>query len=267
MPLKHFRDKSKRKTRPSKSKKKISITDYPIEVWYQIFLFVEEADRRKMSVCCSYFNQIFKLLPPFVKTPIDLWIHYDLSYPIHIFTTLHRFLSDDENEEFIWYGNDYPIDESLFKRTGPDPCLVVAINQEKQIVKFDKALIVHGKIPVLITIEKMIDCQLWFDREYEGVNYVPGCSFRELDFVKQKKDTGTFDYSGGALLQLTQLTQSQSIIHHQPQPTTNHQQHKKENDQILKSTSHTTKKNHSITNHNTKRLPPKNQTNHQKTFR
>lgn len=263
MPLKHFRDKSKRKTRPPKSKK-ISITDYPIDVWYQIFLFVEEADRRKMSVCCSYFNQIFKLLPSFVKTPIDLWIHYDLSYPIHIFSTLNRFLTF-ENEEIIWHGNNYNIDERLFKKTGPEPRLVIVTDKGKQIVKFGKELQIHctNTAPIKVTIKKMVDCQLWYNQEYERVYYVPGCSFKELDFVKKKNCDYISKYSGGALTQLSNRTES--IIHYQP--TTNQKQLKKENDQILKSTSHTTKKNHPMTNHNTKRLPPKNQTNHQKTFR
>jgi hypothetical protein len=263
MPLKHFRDKSKRTQRVHKHKK-TTITDYPFDIWYQILLFVEEADRRKTSVCCSFFNQIFQTFPSFVKTPFDLWIHCDLSYPIPIFSTLNRFLSYD-NSEIIWHGNNYNIDQKLFKQTGPKPYLVVSTDKGKQIVKFDDQLKIHctNESVKKITIEKMVDCELWFNRKYEGVYYVPGCSFKELDFAKKKKDHPIFDCYHGILTQLTN-NGHEPIIHYQPQPQRNHW---KENDQLQKSIKHAAKKNQTITNHNVKRMKPKNQSNHQKHFR
>jgi hypothetical protein len=265
MPLKHFRDKFKRTQRTHKQKK-ISVTDYPIDIWYQILLFVEEADRRKVSVCCSFFNSIFQTFPSFFKAPFDLWIHCDLSYPIPIFSTLNRFLSyDNDNNEIIWYGNNYNIDQKLFKQTGPQPCIVVSTDKGNHIVNFDDEFKIHctSKTTTKITIEKMFDCKLWFNRKYEGVYYVPGCSFKELDFAKKKKDHPIFDYYHGILTQLTNQS-PEVIMRYQPKSQRNH---RKENEQFQKSIKHTVKKNHTITNHNVKRQKPKNPTNHQKHFR
>lgn len=218
MPLRHFRDKSKRRLKSKLKPVKILVTDYPLEVWINILSFVEEADRRKMSVSCSYFNALFrKYFIPFIKLPLELIIYKKWCSPIEIFRHYNNFTHF--GDFFQLHTKMWNMDQNLFKITGPNPHFIYEVKDVEYRLDFDQnksgGLNLSSLEPFTLIIKKMVNCVLWYTKFYEGVYYVPGCSFMEIDFAKVKKISFCHQ-SDGVLTQLTNLNIQDPIIHREP---------------------------------------------------
>lgn len=247
MTLRHFRDKSKIRKRIKL--KTINIYDYPVEIWYHILSFVEEADKRKVSLTCSYFNKIYQNCEPLVKLPLELRLIERYCLPIGII-----------RPEYPYYYNGVmnygfcSIDANYFKITGPDPHVVILLYDIEE--KVSLSVVSKTKFKDLlqneiIIVKELIDCKFWYTKKFEGVYYVPGCNFREIDFAK-KKTRSSFEehYCFGAISQLTNNISQDSII------SLEKPANRIENRQKIKTHNHTTKKNKIISNYSQRNSYP-----------
>lgn len=160
--------------------------EYPIEIWVHVLSFASEADRRKVSVTCSFFANIFKSF--FIK----VWKFENEKYYYDNQEYLPIFLEKSDTGYI-------KLASRMFKILGPNPHAVAIelfpfvsneyVSNSEFVIKFDESQKLPHHLdfninyltpPLIFTIVKLVDCQLKFTRQHGNYYYVDGCTFEDI---------------------------------------------------------------------------------------
>lgn len=174
----------------------ISVKDYPCEIWVNVFEFLLEADLRRLSTTCRYFNEIAN---SFFKNTL-LPYHIDkvgtiLDKNVIYFSKITKFFEPKLN---------------YFEITGTNPRVLVNLNEtltfdiefdyyiydtlsgtyKRTLKNFISKRFKYPKLksfkPYCIKIINTIDCKLKFTHKHDNVYYVDGCSLEEIHSASQR---------------------------------------------------------------------------------
>lgn len=170
MPLRHKR---------IKQPKKINYFDcfvFPVEIWVNILRFGTETDRRKISVTCSTFAQIYDTF---------FWMHTNQTMMGREFDFKYIRFGPTLMMPFFFTRSEYrgfELISTCFKVTGPTPHLIA------KVTNYDAEIIINlnhedpntlfninsFNPPFSIKIIKAVDCLFKFTNALEKFFYVEG---------------------------------------------------------------------------------------------
>lgn len=182
----------------------------PCEIWVQILELLLESDRRKLSVTCWNFNNIYR---SFFRDKI-------LS---------HNFIVDDDDcifDRLIVYWSHYSgffvINRKFFDFLGPSPEVVVNLNNTLTFsIEFEPKH--HSKYPDLtsfspfsLKIVQTKNCRLKFTHYHQHVYHVEGCSIDEIHSLNERP-CFQCDTLGAIQYDLQELSKIQREVRKNPQ--------------------------------------------------
>lgn len=151
----------------------------PNEIWVHLFGFLNEAEKRKMSVACSLFNDIYKTFCSRLPKRVEI-ARFTLKQKI---ISLHS-----------WYNLEYlEPNKKVFDIFGPNPSITIILNETKTFQLFFKHKFPPTDVSCYPDLKTFVrfnmkiiethDCWLKFTKKHSNVYFVKGCKKREIHSI------------------------------------------------------------------------------------